>query len=203
MAKKEEEPKENKTEEDVKVNAGPEKTENKEKIAEEKEIKTEPKRGAKKEAEENVVEIVRFLSTDLNGKLKIKNSLRKIGGISFTTSKVFCEKAGVDPNKVTGTLDEKEIKKLEDVIKNPGKYDVPDYILNLRKNPYTGKDEHFTGAELHIQTRKIIGDMKKLGSYVGIRHRRGLPVRGQRTRSSFRKSKSVGVSKKRQQPGKK
>jgi small subunit ribosomal protein S13 len=100
-------------------------------------------------------------------------------------------------------LEEKEIKKLEDVIKNPEKYDVPDYILNLRKNPHTGKDEHFTGAELQIQTRKIIGDMKKLGSYVGIRHRKGLPVRGQRTRSSFRKSKSVGVSKKRQQPGKK
>lgn len=155
------------------------------------------------EKKQDILEIVRLLSTDLDGKMKIKNSLRKIGGISFTTSKLFCQRAEVDPEKVTGILDEKEIKRLEDVIRDPGKYDISDYLMNFRKNPYNGKNEHFTGAELQIQTRKIIGDMRKLGSYVGRRHRLGLPVRGQRTKSSFRKSKSVGVSKKRQQPGKK
>jgi len=165
--------------------------------------KLEEESSQKKEYKQEILEIVRLLSTDLDGKIKVKNSLRKIGGISFTTSKLFCQKAKVDPEKLTGILNEEEIKRLEDVIRNPGKYDIPDYLMNLRKNPYNGKNEHFTGAELQIQTRKIIGDMRKLGSYIGRRHRLGLPVRGQRTKSSFRKSKSVGVSKKKQQPGKK
>ncbi len=154
-----------------------------------------------KKADENtegkkIQEIVRLLSTDLDGKKKIKNSLRKIKGISFTTAKVFCEAAGIDPNKITGELTEEEIKKLEDVIKNPEKYNIPDYLLNFRKHPYTGENLHLTGAELEIETRKIISDMKKLGSYRGIRHRRGLPVRGQRTRTSFRRRGTVGVVKK-------
>lgn len=166
--------------------------ENKEKVAENG-----------KEEEKQILEIVRFMSTDLNGKLKIKNSLRKIKGISFMTSKIFCEKAEVDPDKLTGKLDEKDIKRLEDVIKNPKKFNMPDYILNLRKNPYTGKDGHLTGSELQIEIRKILGDKKRLGSYVGIRHRFGLPVRGQRTRSTFRKNRTVGVSKRKRQPGNK
>jgi len=154
----------------------------------------------KKEEREQMIEIVRLHSTDLNGKLKIKNSLRKIRGISFTIAKIFCEKAKVDQNKKTGNLTEEEIKRLEDVIKNPTKYNIPNYVLNLRKNPYTGSDNHLTGAELEIETRKIIGDLKKLGSYVGVRHRLGLPVRGQRTRSSFRKNRTIGVAKKKQLP---
>ena len=53
------------------------------------------------------------------------------------------------------------------------------------------------GADLEMAKRKDISMMKKLGSYKGMRHRAGLPVRGQRTRSSFRHGKgAVGVSKK-------
>ena len=69
----------------------------------------------------------------MNGRLNIKNSLRKIKGVSFVTSKIFCEKANVDPKKITGKLKDDEIKKLEEVLKNPKKFNIPDYILNLRK----------------------------------------------------------------------
>ena len=148
-----------------------------------------------KQKKEDIEEIVRVLSTDLKGKLMIKNSLRNIKGVSFTTSKIIYKKARVDPDKITGKLTKDERASIEKVVKNPEKFNIPDYILNLRKNPKTGKDEHLTGANLQIETRKRIGDMKKLGSYIGIRHRNGLPVRGQRTKSSFRKSKTVGVSK--------
>ena len=205
---KEEKSKKDKTEvnkEEKKEKIGPQNQSPKEKIIEKKGDVKEIKKDFKKEApeEEHILEIVRILSTDLNGKLNIKNSLRKIKGVSFVTSKIFCEKAHINPEKITGKLKDDEIKKLEEVLKNPKKFNIPNYILNLRKNPYTGNDEHFTGVELQMETRKILGDMRKLGSYVGMRHRYGLPVRGQRTRSSFRKSKSVGVSKKRPTPGKK
>ena len=152
------------------------------------------------EQKEHMIEIVRIMSTDLNGRLKIRNSLRKIKGIGFMTSKVFCEKAQVDPDTITGQLTEEQIKRLEEVVRNPVKFNIPRYLMNMRRSPYTGEDGHFTGAELQIETRKIIGDMKKLGSYVGIRHRLGQPVRGQRTRSCFRENRSVGVSKKKQAP---
>jgi len=164
--------------------------------------KVEKQTREKSEKKERMQEIVRLLSTDLDGRIKIKNSLRSIKGINFLTANIFCRVANINPNKITGKLTEEEIKRLEEIIKNPKKFKVPSHVLNLRKNPYTGKDDHLTGAELQIETRKIISDMKKLGSYVGMRHRKGLPVRGQRTRTSFRKSSSVGVSKKKQQPGK-
>lgn len=172
-----------------------EKTEDKKEMVNKKVPKE--KMPEKKEVEkEHLLEIVRILSTDLNGKNKIRNSLRKIKGISFMTAIVFCEKAGIDPDKITGKLSDEEIKKLEEVIKSPVSFGVPDYLMNMRKSPTTGKNVHFTGAELQIETRKIIGEMRKLGSYVGIRHRLDQPVRGQRTRSSFRKNRTVGVSKK-------
>lgn len=148
-----------------------------------------------KEKKTKINEIVRILSTDLDGKKKIKNSLRKIKGISFTTANIFCKKAGIDPNEITGTIEEEKIKKLEEVIKNPKKFGIPPYLYNLRKDSKTGEDNHYVGGELEIKTKQIIDSMKKLGSYRGIRHRLGLPVRGQRTRSSFRKSRTVGVSK--------
>lgn len=205
---KEEKSRKDKTEinkEEKKEKISPQNQDSKDKIIERERDVKEIKKDHKKEApeEEQILEIVRILSTDLNGRLNIKNSLRKIKGVSFVTSKIFCEKAKVDPKKITGKLDDDEIKKLEEVLKNPKKFNIPDYILNLRKNPYTGHDEHFTGVELQMETRKILGDMRKLGSYVGMRHRCNLPVRGQRTRSSFRKSKAVGVSKKRPTPSKK
>ncbi len=152
------------------------------------------------EEKEQMIDIVRILSTDLNGSLKIKNSLRKIKGIGFMTAKVFCEKAQIDPNIITGQLTEEQIKRLEEVVKNPVKFGIPDYLMNMRNSPYTGTDGHLTGSELQIENRRIVGDLKKLGSYVGIRHRLGQPVRGQRTRSSFRQNRSVGVSKKKQLP---
>lgn len=154
------------------------------------------KKSKKAKKKQEIDEIVRLLATDLDGKKKIKNSLRKIKGIGFTMAKVFCERVGVDPEKVTGTLKEKERKKLEEVIKNPNKFDIPPYIYNLRKDPKTGKNDHYIGGELEIKTKQIIDSMKKLGSYRGVRHRLGLPVRGQRTKSSFRSARIVGVSRK-------
>jgi len=150
----------------------------------------------KEKKKEEIREIVRIFSTDLNGRKKIRDSLKKLKGISFTMSKVFCEKAKIDPNKITGKLEDSEIKRLEEVIKNPEKYDIPSYLFNFRKHPQTGEDKHLTGAELQIETRQVITAMEKLGSYRGMRHRKGLPVRGQRTKSSFRKSSTVGVVKK-------
>jgi len=69
-------------------------------------------------------------------------------------------------------------------------------MLNHRKDMETGEDIHVTGSNIDLRFRDEINIMKKIRSYKGIRHERGLCVRGQRTRGNNRRGLSLGVSKK-------
>lgn len=100
-----------------------------------------------------------------------------------------------------GSLSDEQLKKLEDVMKNPGSYGIPYHMLNRRGDPQTGQNKHLISSELNFAIKSDIDAMKKMRSYKGIRHELGLPVRGQRTRSSFRTGGIVGVVKKKQVPG--
>jgi len=72
-------------------------------------------------------------------------------------------------------------------------------MFNHRKDYETGNDIHLTGSEIDMRLRDEINIMKKIRSYRGIRHERGLRARGQRTRSNNRSGLTLGVSKKRPQ----
>ncbi|MEM7819717.1 MAG: 30S ribosomal protein S13 [Candidatus Aenigmatarchaeota archaeon] len=143
--------------------------------------------------------IVRLLATDIDGELKVERALRKIKGIGFAFSRAVCIATGIDSNRKIGSLSAEEIKKIENFIKKPN---LPSWLLNRRKDMETGEDRHLTKSELDMKIREDINLMKKIRSYKGIRHELGLPVRGQRTRSSFRTQKTVGVMKKKSQPAK-
>ena len=67
--------------------------------------------------------------------------------------------------------------------------------MNRRKDIDTGKNIHIIGSDLSLQKEFDIKRLKKMKCYRGVRHSTGQPVRGQRTRSHFRKNKSVGVAK--------
>ena len=75
-------------------------------------------------------------------------------------------------------------------MKNP---EIPKYILNRRKDSETGEDKHLTGSDLELQNEFDVKRLKKIKSYKGYRHASGLPLRGQRTRSNFRKNRSKGA----------
>lgn len=137
--------------------------------------------------------IVRLLATDLNGELSVGRALRKIKGIGFMFSRAICTISGIDPKRSIGSLNEGELKKLENCIKTA---EVPKWLLNRRKEWESGKDIHLVGSGIDLKTREDINLLKKIRSYKGIRHELGLPVRGQRTRSSFRTQRTVGVTKK-------
>ncbi len=137
--------------------------------------------------------IVRILATDIDGNLSVERALRRIKGISFMFSHAICIKSDLDRRKKVGLLAETEVKNLERLIKA---YEVPTWMLNRRKDTETGTDVHVVMAELDLKKREDINNMKRIHSYRGVRHELGQPVRGQRTRSSFRTSKSVGVSRK-------
>lgn len=143
--------------------------------------------------------IVRVCNTDLKGEKKLYLGLQKIKGIKFMFSNFVCYNAKVDPNKTVGELNEEDVKKLEDVIKNPAKYGCPQWLLNRRKDYETGQDMHVINVDLDLMKDADLKRMKKIKSYKGLRHTWGLTVRGQRTKSNFRKNKgkaSLGVVKK-------
>lgn len=137
--------------------------------------------------------IVRFMGTDLDGRLPVERALRKIKGIKFMLSKAICISANIDSRKKMGLLSDEELRNLENAIKNPK---LPSWLLNRRRDRETGEDLHLVGSQLDLKKMEDISFLKKIRAYRGIRHELGLPVRGQRTRSSFRTQRTVGVSRK-------
>lgn len=134
--------------------------------------------------------VIRIASKDIPGSLTIYTGLTRIKGISWAMSKVVCKKIGIDKERKIGSLTEEEIKKIEHFIKNPS---APKYLLNRRKDFETGEDTHLTGVNLDLKKEADIKRLKKIKSYRGLRHSIGLPVRGQRTKSHFRRNKQKGV----------
>jgi small subunit ribosomal protein S13 len=93
-------------------------------------------------------------------------ALMSIYGIGRPRARLICEKAGVRPDSKVKDLSEVEIDKLRTEV---GKYAVE--------------------GDLRRETTMNIKRLMDLGCYRGIRHRRGLPVRGQRTRTNARTRK--------------
>jgi len=147
-------------------------------------------------AKEEFKYLVRIGGVDIDGNKKVPVGLALIKGIGIRTGEVLCKLARVNPEKRIGYLTEKEIERLNALVEDFHNKKVPSWLFNMRKDYATGKDLHLTGAELAIALRETLNRLKKIRSYRGIRHELGLPVRGQRTRTGFRRGITVGVSKK-------
>lgn len=172
--------------------------------AEKKEEKTEEAKKVKEEkvekkprpAEKELRTIVRVAGTDLDGEKPLVVALRGIKGISYAISNAVCSISGFDHYAKLGSLKEAELEKIGEIIKDPIKFGVPIWLINRRNDIETGKDMHLVGADLDVARRFDVQRMIDMKSYKGVRHMLGLPSRGQRTRSHFRKGKVVGVMKK-------
>lgn len=148
------------------------------------------------EEEKGFKYIVRVANVDLDGKKPIGHAMRKIKGIGFMFAHMVCSLAGVDRTKRTGMLMDVEIKKLSEVVLHPEQFHAPVWMFNRRKDYSTGEDHHLITDQLNFVKDNDIKTLKKIRSYRGLRHAWGLPVRGQRTRSNFRRHKgkaSLGV----------
>lgn len=157
--------------------------------------KTEKKEFRKPAVEKHSERIVRILSKDIEGGMSVYSGLTKIKGISWGISNAICKKLHFDKRRKITSLTEDEIKKISEFMKNP---QIPSYLLNRRNDFETGKNLHFHGTDLDFKKEFDIKRLKKIKSYRGFRHMAGLPSRGQRTQSHFRKkrSKGVGIKKK-------
>jgi len=107
---------------------------------------------------------VRIAGVVLPQQKRIEAALSYIYGVGFPRSRQILQAVKVDPNKRTKDLSEAEVSRLKEFIE--GNYKV----------------EGALRQEIQLNVKRL----KEIGSYRGIRHIRGLPVRGQRTKTNSR-----------------
>jgi small subunit ribosomal protein S13 len=140
--------------------------------------------------------IVRILGSDSSGTLKVSYAVTSVKGVSLSLSNAILKKAEINPDLRAGFLTESDITKIEEIIKDPAKYGIPAWLFNRRKDVEAGKDMHLISADLVLRSKTDIDDAKNIRSWRGYRHAYGLKVRGQRTKTTGRSGKSLGVKKK-------
>jgi small subunit ribosomal protein S13 len=140
--------------------------------------------------------IVRIGGTDIDGSKKLLYGITKIRGIGISFANALVRAVGLKPTLRIGDLTGAEVSKIEDAIKDPRRYGIPSRLFNRRKDLETGHDLHLIGSDLALRVKTDIDFMKSVGSWKGVRHSLGLKVRGQRTKTTGRKGRAVGVRKK-------
>lgn len=138
--------------------------------------------------------IVRLAEVDLDGTKRLHQALLKVKGIGQALARAIPLAAGIDGNVLTGSLTDEQIERIEAVVAKPADFGIPGHLLNRRADPATGEHRQLVSSELTIARRADIDTMKKIRCYKGVRHELGQPVRGQRTRSSFRTGMVAGVT---------
>ncbi|NGM16824.1 30S ribosomal protein S13 [Xiamenia xianingshaonis] len=111
--------------------------------------------------------MARLIGVDLPRDKRIEIALTYIYGIGLTTSKKIIAETGVDPDVRVKDLSEEDLTKLRDYIQ-----------ANLKVE-----------GDLHREVSQNVKRLMEIGCYRGLRHRRGLPVRGQRTHTNARTRK--------------
>ncbi|RLF79619.1 30S ribosomal protein S13 [Thermococci archaeon] len=141
--------------------------------------------------------IIRIAGTDCDGSRRIDHGLRTIKGVGLNMARAVVKAAGLPLNMRLGYLTDEEVEKIEKILENPIQYGIPEWMLNRQRDPEMGISRHIIGSDWDITVRFDIEKMKRIKSWKGVRHALGLKVRGQRTRTTGRKGKTVGVVRKR------
>jgi small subunit ribosomal protein S13 len=111
--------------------------------------------------------VPRIAGVDLPRKKHVRIALTYIFGIGKASAEEICKKVNLNPQKSSDDLDENEIKLIRDLI----------------------NDEYKVEGDLRRENAMNIKRLMDLGCYRGLRHRRGLPARGQRTHTNARTRK--------------
>src|SRR4030067_412841 len=140
--------------------------------------------------------ILRIAGSDVAGTLKTVYALTEVKGIGMSLSNAILKKANINPDLRVGFLTESDVEKIEEIIEDPVKHNIPSWLFNRRKDSETGKDMHLTTADLVLRTKTNINQAKEIRSWRGYRHAYSLKVRGQHTKTTARAGKALGVKKK-------
>lgn len=139
--------------------------------------------------------IVRIADTDLDGNRNVVHALTGIPGIGIRMARSIVNELGLDGKKKLGLLEDEEIAKLRQLIEEEIEK-FPAWMLNRRADVHTGKDLHLLSKDVSFARMLDIERLIRMKCYRGVRHAKGKKVRGQRTRSTGRKGRTVGVIRK-------
>merc|ERR1711979_168766 len=145
---------------------------------------------------EKFLHILRVMNTNIDGGRKVAFAMTSIKGIGRRFATLVCKKADVDMNKRAGELTEEEVEKIMTIVANPRQYKIPDWFLNRQKDVVDGKYSQVLSNQLDNKLREDLERLKKIRAHRGLRHYWGLRVRGQHTKTTGRRGRTVGVSKK-------
>jgi small subunit ribosomal protein S18e len=159
--------------------------------------------------------ILRLLNTNVDGKQKIMYALTKIKGVGRRYSNLVCKKADVDLNKryghclaggcqkreligipSAGEITTEELERIVTIIQNPTQYKIPEWFLNRQRDIVDGKNYQVLANSMESKLREDLERLKKIRAHRGLRHYWGLRVRGQHSKTTGRRGRTVGVSKK-------
>lgn len=143
-------------------------------------------------------ELVRIAGIDIDGYLSLDRALRAIKGIGMRTSKTFAyefeKKTKIPYNTLIGNIPPEKDELLTSIVMNA---EMPEWMVNRKRDLYDGKTKHITGSDLIFTIREDKQRLSRIKSRRGMRLQAALPVRGQKTKSNFRRKQGVvGVVKK-------
>ena len=136
-----------------------------------------------------------MIGKDLDGSRKVIAALSDMKGIGNNLASFIINSLKIDGRMRMGLLNDKQIHEIQEYVKDMTRSNIPNYHFNHRKDPATGSNYHLTGADLDIVVKSEIDRERMIQSWRGVRHSLGLKLRGQRTRTTGRKGRSVGVKK--------
>merc|ERR1719150_2320492 len=128
------------------------------------------------------------MNTNIDGKRNIMFAMTAIKGIGRRYANIVLKKAG--------ELSEEDVEKIITIMSNPRQYKIPDWFLNRQKDIKDGKTSQMMSNLLDNKLREDSERLKKIRAHRGLRHYWGVRVRGQHTKTTGRRGRTVGVSKK-------
>jgi len=129
----------------------------------------------------------------VSGAQKVPYALKRIRGIGRRFATIVCKKADIDVNRRAGELTEDEIEALKAVVSNPLNFNIPEWFLNVQKDRKDGKYYQVVSNQLDTKLRENLERMKKIRLHRGLRHYWNIRVRGQHTRTTGRRGKTIGL----------
>jgi len=139
--------------------------------------------------------LVRVKGKDLDGRKKAVAALADLKGVGYNFAQAVVSGAGIDPKMRFGQLSESQIKDIERVLADTSSLNVPQWAFNRKRDPESGETKQLVGTDLDLALKSDVERERNIQSWRGVRHGLGLKVRGQRTRTTGRKGKTVGVRK--------
>ncbi|EGC28736.1 40S ribosomal protein S18 [Dictyostelium purpureum] len=146
---------------------------------------------------ENFQHIIRIYNTNVDGRRKVMYALMCVKGVGKRFADLVCKKADVDTSKRAGELSKDEVERLTTIMNHPRQYNIPTWFLNRQKDIKDGKYSQCLANQIDVKFREDLERLKKIRAHRGIRHHFGLRVRGQKTKTTGRRGRTVGVAKKR------